>query len=110
MADRIKLVTEARRIAAAHETRPRGAAIGSGDVARREADAVRGDRVDMRGRNLVIALTADLAVAEIVHQNDDDIRPARLCGFLCMNSPGTAGDGEDKSGGSDTGAAPANSP
>src|SRR5262249_24100104 len=70
----IEFVAKARWIATGHETRPTGTAIRGCYVAVGEAHAVLGDRVDVRRRNLLVALEAEFAIADIVRENDDHIR------------------------------------
>ena len=80
VADRVHLVAEARLIAARHESSARRRAERRRDVAVREADSVARDGVDMRRRDLRIPLAAEFAVAEVVGDQQDDIRLAARLG------------------------------
>ena len=65
---------EALLVAAGHQAGARGAAIRPADVAAGEAHAVPGQRIDVRRGNLRVALAAQLAVAEVVGDDDEDVR------------------------------------
>src|SRR5438552_18049292 len=55
------------------QTRPRRAAIWPADIATGETNSVLRQRIDVRGGNLWIALHAQLAVAEIVGDDDENV-------------------------------------
>src|SRR5262245_26343219 len=59
----VELMPVARLISARHQAGPRRTAVRPGDIALREADAVPGDRVDVRRRDVLAALEAVLPVA-----------------------------------------------
>ena len=71
----VEFVAEPRRIPPGHQPRPARAAIRRGDIPLREANAGRRDRVDMRRRNLLVPLTAELAVSFVVGEENDDVGP-----------------------------------
>ena len=71
----VELVPESRLVASGHEAGPRRAAVRPADVAAGEPHAAGGDAVDVRRGNLWReALAAQFAVAEIVGQDDEDVR------------------------------------
>ncbi len=69
----IELITEACRNSPGEQARPGRAAIGTGDIAGGEPNAVRRDRVDMRRWNLGIPLTAELPITEVIREEDNDV-------------------------------------
>src|SRR4029453_10397516 len=69
----VELMAEPCLVAAGVQASPRGAAVGTRDVALRAANAAFGDGVDVRRRNVLAALDADVGVAQVVCQDDDDI-------------------------------------
>jgi hypothetical protein len=77
----VGLVAEALLVAAGEKPGAGGAAVGVGHVAVREADAVFGERVDVRRRDVGAAVEADVRVAEVVGDDHDDVgaggRPGR---------------------------------
>src|SRR5688572_13591437 len=73
----IKLMAEARLIAARHQSSARRAAIRSGNVALRETDAILRNRINVRRWDLLVALEPKLAVTDIVTKNDNNIRAGR---------------------------------
>ena len=66
-------MAEALLVAAGQQAGARRAAVRARDVALRAADAVLGDRVDVRRRDVLAAVDADVGVAEVVGQDDDDV-------------------------------------
>jgi hypothetical protein len=75
----IELVPEALLVAARHEARARRRAIRPAHVAAREAHAVLRDGINVRCGNLLReALAAEFAPAEIVGEDDEDVR-LRVC-------------------------------
>ena len=70
---RIELVTKARRVAPGEKPGTRWAAIGRGDVAVPAADAACGEGIDIRRPQILAAMNPDVAKAEIVGDNDQDI-------------------------------------
>ena len=77
----IVLEAEALLVAAGHEPGPRRGAQRAGYIALREADAVAADRVHVRRGNIFAALNAEIVIAEIVDQDQNDVR---LCGLSSM--------------------------
>src|SRR5262245_8945055 len=75
----------ARLISAGEQAGPRRAAIWSGNIALREVDAVLGDRVDVRRRDVLAPLKAELAVADVIAQDEQDVR------FLGLRARGRGG-------------------
>ena len=73
-AGRIELPTVTLLVAAGHQPGPRRTAHRMADVARREANAARRQRVDVRGRDHLAAVDADVGVAEVVGQDQHDVR------------------------------------
>ena len=69
----IEFVTESLLVAAGQQSRADRTANWRGDITAGETDAVLGDRIDARCRNLRIALTCQLAVAQIVGEDDEDV-------------------------------------
>src|SRR5207237_4647567 len=77
----VELVAEAGRVAAGQEAGPAGGAVGGGDVAVGESHAVLGDGVDVRRRDVLHdPLEPELAPADVVGQEDDDVRLADVGG------------------------------
>ena len=64
-------MAEALLVAAGQQAGPGRAAIRAGDVAARAADAVLGERVDVRRGDVLAAVHADVGVAEVVGQEDE---------------------------------------
>src|SRR5262245_37000521 len=88
--DRIEFVSEARLVAAGHQTRARRAAQRRADVAVRKPHAAPGNGVDMGSRDLRIPLAAKFSVAEIVRDDQYDIR---LAGRRSLSeAPGKCGE------------------
>lgn len=77
---KVELVPEALLIATGHETRARRRTIRSAHVGIREADAVRGDAVDVGGRNVLAAVDADVRVPHVVAEDHDHVRRPRRSG------------------------------
>jgi len=71
-------VAETVLVAAGHQPRAGRAAVRPGDVAVTEAHAVLGERIDVRRRDVLAALEADVGVAQVVGQQDDDVGLLRL--------------------------------
>jgi hypothetical protein len=78
-ASRIELVTKSLLITSGEEPSPRGTAHNAGDISIGEANAVLCDTVDVRCRDILAPLKAEIAVAEIVSDDDDNVR---LCSRL----------------------------
>ena len=72
----VELVAEALLIAAGHERGARRAADRGGDVPTGEPDAARRQRVEVRrgAAGVAVSVGADVADAEVVGENDDDVR------------------------------------
>jgi len=66
-------MAEALLVTAGHQRGACGAAVGTRNVAARETNAAPGQRVNVRRRNLRIALATELAVAQIVPNDDENI-------------------------------------
>ena len=74
-------MTEARGVTACHEAGAGWAAIGRGNVAVGEAQAVLGQRIDMGRRNILgKALRGDFAPTEVVGVKDNDVGRGRRAG------------------------------
>ena len=80
--DRIELVSETGRNAPGEQSGPRGTAVGTGDIAGRESHAARGDRIDVRRRDLGVSLAAEFAVSQIIGKDDDDVRFSERAGAV----------------------------
>ena len=75
----VELVAEALLVAPGHETGARRTAHRRGDVALGEARSALGDGVDVRRPRGGAAVGADVAVPEVVGEDDDQVRrPLRL--------------------------------
>ena len=72
-AARIELVSKTLLIATGEQPGPRGTADHAGDVAVGKANAVLGEAIDVRRRHILAALEAEVAVAEVVGHDDDDV-------------------------------------
>jgi len=70
----VKLVSEALLIPPRQQTRPSRAAIRPAHIAASETDAILRQRIDMRRGDLRIALHAQLAVAEIIGDDEENVR------------------------------------
>ena len=80
-ARRVEFVALPLRVASRHQAGTGRAADGRGDVAGLEPDAAAGEFVDVRGVDDLAAVDADVAVAEVVGQDEDDVgRAACLFG------------------------------
>ena len=91
----VPLVAKPRLVAASHQAGSRGAAVRARDVSLRESNARRGDGVDVRRRDLRIALAAEFAVALIVGEEDDEVWLATCLGSPC-GLPGGKGEGDSR--------------
>src|SRR5438128_1381161 len=69
----VELMAEPLLIAACHQAGPRRAAIRPRDVTVGAADAVLCDRVDVGRGNVLAALDADIAIAHVIANDDEDI-------------------------------------
>ena len=69
----VQLMAEALLVTTGHQPGAGGAANRTGDVAACEADAVAGERVDVRRCEFAFALGADAGVAEVVGDDEDDV-------------------------------------
>jgi hypothetical protein len=70
----VELVPEALLVAPGQHSRARRAAHGAGDVSVGEADALLGNRVDVGGFDVIAELlSADVGVAEVVGDDEDDV-------------------------------------
>ena len=98
--DAVELVAEPRLVAAGHQPGAGRAAIRARDVALREADAVPGDRVDVRRRDVLAALEAILGPADVVGEDDEDVglaaSAARASAGLTRKRSATASDGRNE--------------
>src|SRR5579871_3783015 len=72
---RIEFMTKPLLIASGQQTGPSRTANRTGDVTRRESDAVIRDRVDLWRGNLLPAITAELSISQIVRHNNDNVGP-----------------------------------
>lgn len=79
-ADGIKLETETRLVAPGEKAGARGGAERRGDVAVGETHAAGGERVEVRGGNFFAAVATEFAVAEIVGDDENDVRAWRGAG------------------------------
>ncbi len=74
----IAFMTEPGLIASRHKSGPRRSTERRAHIALREAHPARRDGINIRSRNLGIALATEFAIPEIVGKDDDDVgRPAR---------------------------------
>jgi len=64
--DGIELIAETSLIAACHESSPRGATEGCCDVTLSESNAVPCQRIDIRCRDLWIALAPELTITQVI--------------------------------------------
>ncbi len=71
---RIELMPKPLLVATREQPSPRGAAIGTRDIAIAAPDAVTSQRVDVRCGNLPAAMEADIGVTKVVGQQNHDIR------------------------------------
>ena len=62
-------------VAAGHQAGPGGAAIRPADVAAGAADAVLGQRIEVRRGNVLAAVDADVGIAHVVADDDQDVGP-----------------------------------
>src|SRR5215813_2631798 len=67
-------------IASGHQPRAGGTTNGPAGMEIGEADAARGEAVEIRRPNVGVAVAAHVAVAEIVGENQQNVRPARGSG------------------------------
>ena len=74
----IELVAETILIPAGQESCTRRAAIGPGDVATGEANAVPGKGIDVRRRNVLAAVNAKIGEAHVVADDEENVRFARV--------------------------------
>ena len=70
----IELVAEAGLVAPGEQSGPRGAAIGGRDIAVGAADAGSGQGVDMGRRHQLAAVDANVAVAQVIGDDHQDVR------------------------------------
>jgi hypothetical protein len=80
------LVAEALGIAAGDQAGAVGRAVGVGDVGAGKDHAAGGDAVEPGGGDFLGAVEADVAVAELVGEDDDDV--GRAGGRGCLESGG----------------------
>ena len=74
----IVLNAETLLIAAGEDAGPRGDALGRGDIAAGEADAVAGHRVEVRRADVLVrTLDAEVGPAVVVRVDQDDVRLIR---------------------------------
>src|SRR6185369_14604883 len=76
----VVLMTEALLVASGHNARARGTAERVRDVAGGEAHATAGEGIEVRRRNVAAALKAEVGEAQIVGEDEDDVRAARRLG------------------------------
>src|SRR5581483_5262993 len=91
---RIQFVAKALLIAAGHQPGSRRTTHGARYVAIRAAHAVPRQRVDPWRRHVLASLATEIRIAEIVREDDNDIRPPRLRG----RSKRRRGQGENEKG------------
>src|SRR5262249_22024607 len=83
----------ARTVLPAHQSGARGLAIRAASVAVREAHALRGQTVNVRCLVKLAAVAGHVRVAEIVGQNEDDVRFGRgVCGEHGHRETGQSGE------------------
>src|SRR6266850_952358 len=87
----IEFVAEALLVTARHESRASGTAVWTGNIATGETNAAFGQCINVRSWDLRIALATELAVAEIVGDDDEDIGFA----FGGLNSERCGEEGQD---------------
>ena len=75
----IELVAEAGLVFAGEQSGAGGGAVGAADIAAGAAGAGFGQSIEMRGGDVGAAMEADIGVAHVVADDDDDVRTA---GFL----------------------------
>ena len=81
---------------ARHERRARRRADRRGDIRRREPQALRREPIEVRGAVLLAAVDTEIVDAEIVSEDEDDVRRPRLC-RRCRRQVRQAGDeGKDR--------------
>ena len=68
-------MAEAGLVAAGQERGAGRGAIGAGDVSVGEADARGRERIEVRGRDILAAMEADVGVAHVVADDDEDVGP-----------------------------------
>ena len=77
---RVSLIAANARVArvlAGHEGRTRRRADSGTGIALRETNAVRRQLVDVRCLNFLLPVATDIAVAQIVRENENDVRRTR---------------------------------
>ncbi len=84
---------DAVRIAAREEGGAGGAADGLGDVKAGEPEALGGHAVDMRGVDVGRSVAPEVAVAQVVGQDDDDVRRALAAEEAAGRKPQSGGAG-----------------
>ena len=70
----IEFVAETLRIPAGHETRASRAAVEAAHIGVCEVDPVSGEPIDMWRRYITAAVNAEIRVAKIVGNNQEDVR------------------------------------
>src|SRR5262249_38326780 len=80
---RVEFMAKSLLVASRHQSCARGTAVRRRNIRLRETRAVAGQRVDMRSRNIRTPVNAEIAIAQIVGQNDDDVRLPRACALVC---------------------------
>ena len=63
-------------VQARHERGSRGRTHRRARVALREANAFNGHAIQMRRANALLAVTPDIAVAQVIRENENNVRPA----------------------------------
>ena len=82
--DRIEFISESSWHSPGKEAGPRGTAIRRGEISLGEPDAIHRHGIDVGSRNLLVSVTAQLAVPKVVGDQQDDVRLCRLrAGITC---------------------------
>ena len=84
----VEFVAEALLVAAGEQPGPRGAADRRRHVAVGEPHSIGGDRIDVRRLQAPATVAADVAVAQIVGQDDDAVRARRAARTAGARTPG----------------------
>ncbi len=87
-ADRALQPAHALLIAAGHERGPRGRALGAVGIALGESHAFGGEPVEGRRFHVAAAVAAEVAIAQVVGEDQDDVGPTRQCGGAILSLSG----------------------
>jgi len=79
----IELVAKALLVSSCKESRASGAAIGSADISAGASDAIFGNRIDVGRVDIFASVNAEVCIAKIICNDDDDVWFACSVGIIC---------------------------